>query len=78
MPVIVYVEDSEYLLPFDHITASTGAIANPLSFTTITISVTLRDEQGNQFYADSFTLGRLAHTAFSLAQRYPQSRGDAE
>jgi hypothetical protein len=76
MPVIVYVEDNEYLLPFDHITASTGvAIVNPLSFTTITVSVTFRDEQGNQFYADSLTLGPLAHAAFSLAQRYPQSQG---
>jgi hypothetical protein len=76
MPIIVYVEDSDYLLPFDHITSSTGvAIANPLSYTAITISVTFRDEQGNQFYADSFTLGPLAHTAFSLAQRYPPSQG---
>jgi hypothetical protein len=76
MAIIVYVEDSDYFLPFDHITSSTGvAIANPLSYTAITISVTFRDEQGNQFYADSFTLGPLAHTAFSLAQRYPQSQG---
>jgi hypothetical protein len=76
MPIITYIQDNDYLLPFDHITASTGvAIANPLSFNTITISVTFRDEQGNQFYADSFTLGPLAHTVFSLAQRYPQSQG---
>lgn len=76
MPIIVYVENSDYLLPFDHITSSASvAIVNPLSYTTITISVTFRDEQGNQFYADSFTLGPLAHTAFSLAQRYPQSQG---
>jgi hypothetical protein len=76
MPLIVYVEGNDYVLPFDHITASTGvAIVNPLSFTTITVSVTFRDEQGNQFFADSFTLTPLAHTAFSLAQRYPQSQG---
>jgi hypothetical protein len=37
--------------------------------------VTFRDEQGNQIYADTFTLGSLAHTSFSLAQRYPQSQG---
>jgi hypothetical protein len=76
MPLIVYVEDTDYLLPFDHITSSTSvAVLNPLTYTTITISVTFRDEQGNQLYADSFTLGPLAHTSFSLAQRYPQTQG---
>jgi hypothetical protein len=76
MPIIVYVENSDYLLPFDHITSSTGvAIANPLSFETISISVTFWDEQGIQLLTDTFTLGPLAHTAFSLSQRYPQSAG---
>jgi len=76
MPIIVYVEDSDYLLPFDHITSDTSVgIVNPLSTTTITVAVTFRDEQGNQFYADTFTLGPLTHTAFSLSQRYAQSQG---
>jgi len=76
MPIIVYVEDNEYLLPFDHITSATGvAIVNPVRFDTITVLVTFRDEQGNQFYTNAFTLGPLAHTAFSLSERYPQSKG---
>lgn len=76
MPIIIYVEDSDYILPFDHVTSATGvAIVNPVSYTAIQISVTFHDEQGNQFYTDSFSLGPLAHTSFSLAQRYPQTQG---
>jgi hypothetical protein len=75
MPVMDYVESSDYLLPFDHTVSSTGlAIVNPDSFETITVTVTFRDEQGSQFYIDSFTLGPLAHSAFSLSERYPQSK----
>ena len=48
---------------------------NPVRFDTITVLVTFRDEQGNQFYTTAFTLGPLAHTAFSLSERYPQSKG---
>jgi hypothetical protein len=76
MPIIVYVEDDTYFLPFDNVTASTGvAVANPVSYTGITVFVTFRDEQGNQFLIDRFDLGPLAHTAFSLAERFPQSAG---
>ena len=76
MPIIVYVEDNTYVLPFDHITSATGvAVVNPLSYTSITVFVTFRDEQGNPFYVNSFTLGPLQHTAFSLSERYPQSVG---
>jgi hypothetical protein len=40
MPIVIYVEGNDYLLPFDHITASTGvAIANSDSYTAITVSV---------------------------------------
>jgi hypothetical protein len=76
MPVMNSVEDNDYLLLFDHITSSTSvAIVNPVSYLTITVMVTFRDEQGNQFYTDSFTLAPLAHAAFSLPDRYPQSKG---
>ena len=76
MPITSYLEDNDYFLPFDNITSSASvAILNPLSYKTITVSVTFRDQQGNQFYSDSFTLGPLAHTAFSLPQRYPPSQG---
>jgi hypothetical protein len=76
MPVIDYLESTDYLLPFDHTVSSTGlAVVNPDSFETITVTVTFRDEQGSQFYIDSFTRGPLAHSAFSLSERYPQSKG---
>ena len=76
MPIVIYVEDNSYVLPFDHITSATGvAVVNPSSFSSITVFVTFRDEQGNQFYLNSFSLGPLQHTAFSLAERYPQSLG---
>jgi hypothetical protein len=76
MPIVIYVEDNDYILPFDNITSSTGvAVVNPLSYTTITIFVSFRDEQGKQFYVDSFTLGPLQHAAFSLSDRFPQSVG---
>jgi hypothetical protein len=51
------------------------AIVNAESYSTITVALTFRDEQGNQIYADSLTLGPLAHTAFSLSDRYPQTKG---
>ena len=76
MPIITYVDSNDYILPFDHITSSTGvAVVNPLTWTSITVFVTFRDEQGNKFYVDSFTLGPLQHTAFSLSDRFPQSVG---
>jgi hypothetical protein len=76
MPVIVYVEDNDYLLPFDNTTSATGvAIVNPLSYKGITVFVTFRDEQGNRILVDSFPLPALGHTSFSLADRFPQSAG---
>ena len=76
MPIIIYVEDNTYVLPFDHTTSTTGvAIVNPISYTAITVFVTFRDEQGSQFYLDSFSIGPLQHSVFSLTDRYPQSAG---
>jgi len=76
MPIVTYVNDDTYFLPFDNVTSSTGvAIANPLSYTGITVYLTFRDEQGNQILIERLELGRLAHTAFSLAERFPQSAG---
>lgn len=76
MPIIVYVENNDYVLPFDHVTSATGvAIVNPLSYTSITVFATFLDEQGNQFYVDRFDIGPLQHSVFSLSQRYPQSSG---
>jgi hypothetical protein len=60
----------------DNTTSTTGvAIANPFSYTSITVFVTFRDEQGNQYLVDSFSLAALAHTSFNLADRYPASAG---
>jgi hypothetical protein len=74
LPIVSYVNASRYVLPMDNTTSTTGvAIANPLSYTTMTVFVTFRDEQGAQYLVDSFTLGKLAHTAFNLVDRYPAS-----
>ena len=75
MPIIVYVEGNDYILPFDNATSSTGvAILNPLS-SGITVFATFRDQNGNKFLVDSFTMNPLQHMAFSLATQYPQSAG---
>ena len=63
-------------MPFDNVTSTTGvALVNPLSYTSITVFLTFMDEQGNQFLLGRFDLGPLAHTAFSLAERFPQCAG---
>lgn len=66
---------TNYVLPFDHTNGyATGfAVENPFSFTTITVFVVFRDENGNQFVTDSFSLAPLEHRAFTLTQRYPQT-----
>ena len=76
LPIVTYVNAKRYVLPFDHTNSATGvALVNPLSYTSITVYATFRDEGGTQFLLDSFTLGALQHTAFSLSDRYPQSAG---
>jgi hypothetical protein len=76
LPIVTYVNASQYLLPMDNSTSTTGvAIANPLSYTPMTIYVTFKDEQGAQYLVDSFTLPALGHTAFNLVDRYPASAG---
>ncbi len=73
---MTYVNAKRYALPFDQINSTTGvALVNPVSYTSITVYVTFRDEQGTQFLLDSLTLGALQHMAFSLADRYPQCAG---
>lgn len=52
------------------------AIANPASSLAPTITVTIRDEQGNPMQdPDQITLGLLQHIAFNLAVRYPGTIG---
>jgi hypothetical protein len=76
LPIMTYVNAKRYALPFDQINSTTGvALVNPLSYTSITVYVTFRDEKGTQFLLDSLTLGALQHTAFSLSDRYPQCAG---
>jgi hypothetical protein len=76
LPIVSCVNANRYLLPLDNTNSTTGvAIANPLSYTSMTTFVTFRDEQGVQFLVDTFTLPPLGHTAFSLADRYPASAG---
>ena len=76
LPIVTYVNANRYVLPLDNSTSATGiASANPLSHTSMTVFVTFRDEQGNQFFVDSFMLAPRAHTASNLADRYPASAG---
>ena len=76
LPIVTYVNAKRYVLPFDHTNSATGvALVNPLSYTSITVYATFRDEGGTQFLLDSFTLGALQHMVFSLSDRYPQSAG---
>src|SRR5262249_17293289 len=76
MPIVTYVNATDYYLPFDHTNSATGlALVNPLSFTTINVIVIFRAEQGSQFHLASFTLAPMSHTSFDLATRYPQSAG---
>jgi hypothetical protein len=66
LPIITYVNASRYVLPFDQINSTTGvALVNPLSYTSATVYVTFRDENGTQFLVDRLSLGDLQHTAFS-------------
>ena len=76
LPIVAYVNANRYVLPFDQINSTTGvALVNPLSYTSITVYVTFRDEQGTQFLVDRLSLGALQHTAFSLSDKYPQCAG---
>jgi hypothetical protein len=76
LPITTYVNARRYALPFDQVTSTTGvALVNPVSFTSIPVSVTLRDTQGNQIGTDTFNLNPLQHMAFALANRYPQIAG---
>jgi hypothetical protein len=68
--------EQTFRLPYDHIGAAAGlAIVNPSSYSTITVFVLFRDENGNQFILDSFMLGPRVHTTFMLQDRYPASAG---
>jgi hypothetical protein len=76
MPIMSYVDSNDFVIPFNGIDSSTGiALVNPLSFETITIFLTFRDEQGNRFFLDSITLGSLQHMSFDLVTRYPSAAG---
>lgn len=68
---------AQLVLPFDHTDGyATGvAVVNPFSYTSITVFVTFRDDQGNQFLVDSFDLPAQAHTGITLTQRYPTTIG---
>ena len=76
MPIITYIDSNRYVVPFDHISTATGlALVNPLSYTSITVFLTFRDESGSQFYLASLGLGPLQHTSFSVWDLYPATLG---
>jgi hypothetical protein len=76
LPIMTFVNAARYALPFDQVNSTTGvALVNPLSYTSITVYVTFRDEKGTQFLLDSLTLGASQHMAFALSDRYPQCAG---
>jgi hypothetical protein len=66
--------NSEFALPFDHVSAATGvALVNPYQTGTLSISVTFLDQNGVTILKDTIQLQPLTHTAFTLTQRYPQT-----
>ena len=68
--------DSRLTFPFDHQTTGTGiALVDQFSFTPITISILIRDENGSQLVLDSFTMQAMTHLAITLNVRYPQTLG---
>jgi hypothetical protein len=69
--------DSKFALPLDHQNgASVGlAIVNPVSYAAAQVFLIFRDEAGNQFLVDSFSLPPLNHVAVTLTDRYPQTVG---
>jgi len=55
---------------------STGvALVNSSSFTTATITVAIRDEQGRRTGLDQFTVGRSSKLVFSLPEKYADTAG---
>ncbi len=73
VPLGSYYEH-RFVMAFDNTAGYvTGvAIVNPSQTVTATVFVTFRDESGNQIQLDSFTMGPLTHTAFSVPEFYPQ------
>jgi hypothetical protein len=66
--------NSQFALPFDHISAATGvALVNPSQSAPVSISVTFLDQNGATTLTDTIQMQPLTHTAFTLADRYPQT-----
>ena len=68
---------AQLVLPFDHTNGyATGvALVNPFSYESIPVTVTFRDQYGNIFLTDTFTLSQQQHIGITLTQRYPASIG---
>ena len=68
---------TQLAVPFDHTNGyATGvALVNPFSYTGATITVTFRDESGNSFLTDSFTMAAQQHMGITLTRRYPSTIG---
>jgi hypothetical protein len=64
----------QFGIPFDHVNAATGlAIANSYSTTPINVTFTFYDQDGNQFYSETFQMAAGTHLAFMLPDRFPAS-----
>lgn len=63
-------------LPYDHVSAANGlAVVNQSSFSTISVTLSFRDDGGNQIALDTFSMAPLTHRAIVLTQTYPQTLG---
>ncbi len=68
--------DSEFALPFDYTNSVVGvAIANSYQTTQLTVNVKAYDLSGNSLFTDTLQLPGMGHTAFMLADKYPQLAG---
>jgi hypothetical protein len=70
--------DNDVILPFDHTTPGVTngvALVNIFSFTSITVFIVFRNEDGSQILIDSIQMPPRTHQAFSLADHYPGTLG---
>ncbi|MBZ5584384.1 MAG: hypothetical protein LAQ30_19660 [Acidobacteriia bacterium] len=76
LPITAYYCDKRQMVPFEETTLSAGiGLVNTSSYQDLVVYVTLRGEDGKDFFEDNFTLKAYQHMAFRLRDRYPQVTG---
>jgi hypothetical protein len=69
--------NKRFALSFDQTTGAANglALANPSPFETLTVFFTIKDQGGNQYVLDSFTMAPYAHRSFVIGTKYPATLG---